>query len=848
MGKPELLAPAGSWEALVAAVQNGADAVYLGGKLLNARQSAANFNDEELARAVEYAHVRGVKVYVTVNTLVADEELEEAARFLFFIRNAGADAAILQDLGLAALARAVVPDLPLHASTQMTVHNSPAVEHLLKMGLKRFILARELSLGEIKKIKEETGAEVEVFIHGALCVCYSGQCLFSSMVGGRSGNRGRCAQPCRLPYALVDERGWPLADPARVGEYILSPRDLNTSQNLPDLLQAGVDAFKIEGRMKRPEYVAVVTRVYRRLIDRTAALGVQNFYVEPEEAQDLAQIFNREFTTGYLYGRPGKEMMSYLRPNNRGVFLGRVRRNEGGYLQVALEGRLNVGDGLEVWVTQGGRDGFEVKEIISNGKRVVSAPPGQTVKLAYRGPARTGDRIFKTHDRELVERARATFASPREARKIPVRVSVRGRVGEPLFIFLQDEEKNTGEGRTRAVGRAAEKRPLTAEFLYEQVDRLGNTPFSIAEFDCRLQGEVIYPVGEINEARRQAVSALSAARARAARPELEDPEVFARRLVKALEKEKRPEPLPGRARPAPAGSPGGSYPLLAVFAGDLDSLRAAAEAGADLVYFGGEAFRFPPAAREELHAGFLFCRRRGVQFVLATPRIIKDGELPAVLELCKEVMSWPADGLLVGNLGLLEKIRKLGVPFYADYPFNVFNSRTFDYLQAMGAVQVMLSYELTREQIKKIAARAAVSVEVLVHGDVELMVSEYCAVGSILGGLAPAKKCPRSCRERRCYLKDRLGVLFPVEVDKFCRMHIFNSRELCLLDHLRLVAETGAGVFRIDARRRGPEYVFHVTRAYRQALERGGEGPGKETIARFLTEETTTGHFFRGVE
>ncbi|MEW5897967.1 MAG: peptidase U32 family protein, partial [Bacillota bacterium] len=355
-GKPELLAPAGSWEALVAAVQNGADAVYLGGRSFNARQSAANFDDAELARAIEYAHVRGVKVYVTVNTLVAEEELEQAARFLFFLARAGADAAILQDLGLAALAREVVPELPLHASTQMTVHNSPAVAHLRRLGFQRVILARELHLAEVQRIKEETGAGVEVFIHGALCVCYSGQCLFSSLVGGRSGNRGRCAQPCRLPYTLVDGHGRPLADPGRVGEYLLSPRDLNVSRHLPALIQAGVDAFKIEGRLKRPEYVATVVRVYRQLLDRAAALGPEKFFVAPEEAKDLAQIFNREFTAGYLFGRQGKLLMSFRRPNNRGVFLGRVRRRENGWLQVVLEDGLNVGDGLEVWVTEGGRD------------------------------------------------------------------------------------------------------------------------------------------------------------------------------------------------------------------------------------------------------------------------------------------------------------------------------------------------------------------------------------------------------------------------------------------------------------------------------------------------------------
>jgi putative protease len=848
--RPELLAPAGSWEALVAAVQNGADAVYLGGRAFNARHSAANFSAEELARAVRYAHVRGVKVYVTVNTLVGDGELEEAARFLFFLQNAGADAAILQDLGLASLARAVVPELPLHASTQMNVHNAPAVQHLCRnLGIKRVILARELSADEIKRLKKETGAQIEVFIHGALCICYSGQCLFSSLVGGRSGNRGRCAQPCRLPYTLVDGRGRLLADPGRAGEYLLSPRDLNVSRHLPVLLQAGVDALKIEGRLKKPEYVAVVTRVYRQLIDRAAAAGPEGFSVTPEEEADLARIFNREFTPGYLAGRPGRLLMSTRRPNNRGVFLGRVRRRGEGWLEIALEEDLSVGDGLEVWVTEGGRDGFEVREIIAGGERVASARAGQAVRVAYRGPARTGDRVFKTHDRRLIEQARATFASPRETKKVPVYFSVRGKVGEPLVVSVRDAEGNAGEGRTLSVGEPAARRPLTSDFLLRQLDRLGNTPFQLAGLDSRLEGEVIYPAGEINAARRRALEALEAAREEAARPTAPvGREVFERRLTRAAGDGRGPG---SGGRGEVPGSGRGAAPLLSVYAGSPAAVRAAAGAGAGLVYFGGDVFGFPPAGREDLAAAWRFCKERGVKFFLATPRVLKDGELPAVYELCREACSWPVDGILVANLGLLEKIRHLGVRFGTDLSFNVFNARAAGYLGAAGAAHVALSPELTREQVREIAARAEVPVEILVHGGVELMVSEHCVPGSVLGGLAPGERCARPCRKEKCFLQDRLGVLFPVEVDRYCRMHIFNSREICLLDELRAAVETGAGILRIDARRHGPDYVAKVTRAYRQALaalEKGEKGPEKEELLPLLPGGVTTGHFFRGVE
>lgn len=841
--RPELLVPAGSWESLVAAVQNGADAVYLGGKLFNARYSAANFEDEEIVKAIEYAHVRGVKVYVTVNILLADREMEEAARFLFFLQNAGADAVIVQDTGLAVLARSVVPGLSLHASTQMTIHNRPALERLLNMGFKRIVLAREMSLQEIKVLKEQVSAEVEVFIHGALCICYSGQCLFSSMVGGRSGNRGRCAQPCRLQYTLVDERSRVLVEPGQVGEYLLSPRDLNMSQYLPDLVEAGIEAFKIEGRMKRPEYVAVVTRVYRKLIDRAVTEGAGGFYVTPRENWELAQIFNRQFTTGYFYGRQWQEMMSYKRPNNRGVFLGRVSYSNcnPGYVQVFLENTLHIGDGLEIWVTRGGRAGFEVRDIFIEGEKVESALPGQTVTIPFRGPARKGDRVFKTRDAELIKRARATFASPKETRKLPVDFYVQARVDEPLTIRVEDGEGNSGKGMTKSLGRFAFKHPLNAEYLRRQLDRLGNTPFIIKELHCDLEGEVIVPPGEINEARRQALFSLEQARLKAARSETVAPATFEKRLTAALKNKTKNQPLSNR-----------DLPLLAVAVGDFPSLKAAVNACADLVYFGGESFRSRnPVGRDELFRGYEFCRAHNVKFIFSTPRIIHDWELETFYVLLDEMSQWPIDGVLAGNPGLLDRIKSKGLPFYADYTLNIFNSSTAGRLAAEGAVQVTLSPELTMEQICQIIDRTQCAVEVLIHGNMELMVSGYCAPGSLIGnGHQLAQSCPQPCRRQNYALKDRLGIIFPLEVDRFCRLHIFNSRHLCLLDGINMLTEAGAKTLRIDARRQGPAYVEAVTQAYRQAVhthDRNKLAELKALLARFSPEGLTSGHLFRGV-
>lgn len=867
----------------MAAVQNGADAVYLGGRMFNARQSAANFDDRELARAVEYAHIRGVRVHVTVNILLADHEIPEALRFLHFLQRLGVDAVIVQDPGLAVMARRVLPELPLHASTQMTVHNRPAVEKLQSLGFTRVVLAREMELDDIAAVKKATGAELEVFIHGALCVCYSGQCLLSSMIGGRSGNRGRCAQPCRMRYALVDAAGRPVAaDSRRQGEYLLSPRDLNLSGHIPALIRAGIDAFKIEGRMKRPEYVATVVGIYRRLIDR--AVSGRDYRVDPEEARDLAQIFNRDFTTGYFFGRPGRDLMSYKRPNNRGLLLGRVRRYDrvGRMAELALDGPLRVGDGLEVWVSAGGRVGTEVHEIRLKGRRVAEASAGTVVQIPLNGRIQPGDRVFKTHDAGLMERAAATFTSARETRKTPLDFYVRARVGAPLFIRVRDENGLSGEAVGETPGAPAEHRPLTEEFLRRQLDRLGNTPFSLGGLHCELEGAVMVPAGEINAVRRAALARLEAARLEAARPAPPvSEEEFNRRRRRAAGMDdeagagvrsvrERFHLSPDAAAGPEAKTPGGKTPRetgfwkhppaggrradrpprLAVALTGPAELEAAVTAGAELVYFGGESFHSGRAvAGEDIYRAVALCRDKGVDFVLSTPRIVHDGELPAVYRLLDTAAKAGAGGVLVGNLGLIDRVREAGLPLYADLGLNVFNAYTAGWLFAAGAVQVALSPEMTREQVAALAAR--LSVEVLVHGAIELMVSRYCVPGSLLGGFAAGRACAGACRSRRYALMDRTGAVFPLEMDQFCRMHLFNSRDLCLLEEVPELAAQGVAAVRVDARGRGPDYVAAVTGVYRRVLDGMAEeeklAAWKERLARFSPAGFTRGHYYRGV-
>lgn len=831
---PELLAPAGDRASLVAAVQNGADAVYLGAKAFNARAGAENFGTADLAWAIEYAHVRDVKVYVTVNTLIADREMEDVVRLLQFLYNQGADGVIIQDLGLARLARLTLPQLPLHASTQMTVHNLPGVRLLEELGFQRVVLARELNRDQIVAIRRGTRLELEVFIHGALCVCYSGQCLFSSMVGGRSGNRGRCAQPCRLPYTLVRDNR--ILNPEDKGYYLLSPRDLNLSQHLPDVLATGVHALKIEGRLRRAEYVATVVRIYRRLIDRAMA---GNFYVTPEETGELAQIFNRRFSTGYFYGRLGPGLMNYKQPNNRGVFLGRVQAYDprAKVAAVKVERALSVGDGVDFWVTEGGRISTEVRELYANGRSVVRVPAGAVAHVPVQGPIRPGDRVFKIWDEELLRRARATFTSSREQKKIPLTAHVVGRPGEPLRVTVSDPAGRAVTVETAVRAEPAAKCPLTKEFLAEHLGRLGNTPFDLADLECNLEDDLIVPVREINELRRRAIGLLAARKADESRP-VPVPDATLEERVKQA----------GLALPKVRLQP--AQPILAVAAGNIDVLKAAVAAGAERIYFPGEGLGSArPVTTEVIKEAANLCRQAGTELVFWTPRIVHDHEIDRCLEHARVACREGAAGFLSANLGLLALLREEDLPLYADLPLNVFNVQTVVILAQLGVNQVTLSPELTLGQVGHLVRHAPLPVEVVAHGAVQIMVTEYCVAGGLTGG----KGCSQVCRGVPLALRDRRGVDFPVAFDRACRMHIFNSKDLCMLDHLGDLLATGVVSLRLDLRLKTPAYATKIVNAYRRAREKavnGRDGVSEEEwrqVSALSPGGITRGHYFRGV-
>lgn len=840
MQKIELLAPVGSREALTAAVENGADAVYLGGKAFSARQYAANFSEEEMIEGIRFAHLRGVKVYVAVNTLLDNSELGELAEYLCFLYQAGADAIIVQDPGVLQIVRETVPELEIHASTQMTVHNLEGVRILEEQGVDRVVLAREMTLDEIRQITAEAKAEIEFFVHGALCICYSGQCLMSSMIGGRSGNRGRCAQPCRLPYTLVDHLGHPVNTDGVTGEFILSPKDLNTIELLPQLIEAGVTSFKIEGRMKRPEYVATVVRNYREALDRYIS-DHADYHISPRQQKELAQIFNRDFTTGYLEGRQGIDLISHRRPNNRGLRLGRVLHysHETRLATIKLDEELHVGDGIEVWVSVGGRVGTIVTRMdMATGQQVTEAAKGMEVAIPVPEAVKAGDRVFKTNDARLLEMAKATITSPAPIRRIPVRVDVDARIGQPMTVRMTDHDGNVAEAKTTFITEAALKRPLTYERVAEQMHRLGNTVFFIQELHVDITGEVMVPQSEMNAVRRAAVQQLEELRLAPWKRDLDKAAA-----KHAGEKILRKAMIPQRIKK--------NKTRLTVKVDDVAGLKAAVEKGADLLYFGGESFSGQELSDKEYMEALAYCRSYNKKIVFMLPRIIKPGYVPSVLERLAKFEKMQPDGLAVANIGALELARtNTSLVLHGDYPLNIFNAVSLDFYHQLGLRQAALSPELTLPQVELLAKSAPITVECLVHGHIELMVSEYCVVGSVAGGASGNAACKRRCRRGMYGLKDRMGLVFPVETDQYCRMHLFNAKELVMFNHLPKLIEAGVSAVRIEGKRKTAKEIGHLTAIYREVLDTGSDHPiftDVQALAEIEHEDITRGHYFRGV-
>ena len=830
MTSMELLAPAGNWDSFTAAINNGADAVYIGGQQYSARQSAANFDDKQMKEAILYAHLRGRKVYVAVNTLIDNNEFSSVLDYLFELQKAGADAVILQDMGLLNAVRTIMPGLRIHASTQMTIHNQDGAAFMLRQGVQRIVLARELSSEEISAIsKAADGIELEVFVHGALCYSYSGQCLFSSMIGGRSGNRGRCAQPCRLPYELYSYHDKNKVGLPRQGRYLLSPADLCLIENLPELRAAGVSSLKIEGRMKRAEYVAVVTRAYRQALD--ILKENPGYRPGPEVKERLLKIFNRNFSTGCFI--PGNtEFMSTRWPKNRGVCVGQVLDQTRAMItRIDLIDTVNRGDGIVVGAGQDHACACIIKEMKVAGENVAEASAGDTIEIRLEGQVFPHDQVFKTHDERLLAEAQQTIRGE-VAPRIQVDAEVHLAPEQTMRLIIHDQSGNRVEVTTKNQLQEAEQYPLNEEILRQKIGRLGNTPFELRNLTLSGDMNLMVPFSDINDARRRAIELLT------------QKILLGKQTVPPAPWQywsgKRSYLLP---QPADMRTP---KTLLAVAVSSVEQAETALQNGADRVYLGLEGLgTHHHLQKSQLHELLQQSPEYTDRLIPILPRIVKPSEHHSYRKIVEEGFK----SIMIASWADLEWAQHSGLNILADYSLNIFNHYTLRYLCQKGIKSVCLSPELNLNQLA--GFENLNQVELIAHGDLIIMQSQHCMLGGVQ---APGKKtCSLSCRAGSYYIKDSKGYEFPIETDGDCRFYIFNSRTLCMVEDLvRLLALAPASI-RIEARRAMNEGLGRTIQIYREARDRIEDGSKpdlrlyQQELKTISNVPFTKGHYYRGV-
>ena len=829
---PELLAPAGTLEAVRAAVANGADAVYCGASRFNARDDGAQLTLDELEQACLIAHERGARIYLTLNILIKPAELPEALAYLGECIDRGIDAAIVQDVGLIRLIQRVYPTFEVHGSTQMTVHDVAGARVMARLGIDRVVLARENTLADIREIRAAVpDLGLETFIHGALCISYSGQCYMSGMISERSANRGSCAQSCRKDYVLRDATTGAELDRG----YLISAKDLGAWEHLDAIAEAGVGCLKIEGRKKKPEFVATVTRGYRDFLAQVE----RGTFAPPtfEEVQPLVQIFSRGSTGGMYGGREGRSYITRTQPDNRGVELGVVTGFVDGEVLVEVHAPIAERDGLGFEPPAGGH--LESTGFAAGAVRTLSERDGvwrQAIRARHRVPI--GWRVVRSSQAALIERARASFADVgREARRRrqPLAVRAFGSAGAPLkaIVTAGDLEVTV---RSEVPLAAATSRALDVAQLREQFGRLGETPFVLADLDAQgVASGLFLPVRELNRMRQAAVEELLVQRdwareaAEATRGMLIDHAV-------AHVGEAAP------AAPTVAADAATDRLRLVAEVWRIEDAEAAIAAGADEVVL-DPFLRHPFPSVAAVQAMRERAAAAGVTVRLRTPTIVRPADR-------RKLDKWLALGtpVLSGHVGLVHELAAAGRDVVADYAANCFNAHTAAELFALGATGVTPSVELTTEELGEVVRPwGGTGFEVVVFGRPEGMTLEHCVLN------AAFDRTPTHCRDlcTRAHpdtrLEDPAGYEFPVATDYACRNRLLHSRPIDGTEFLPRLAGAGIRRFRLLFNVPG-DRVAEVTAAYREALDgvAAGGTPGRAVRA-LLGDRFTRGHFARAV-
>jgi putative protease len=807
--KPELLAPAGSMESLYAAVNSGCDAVYLGGKQFSARQNADNFSNAEIKQAVDYCHVRGVKLLVTINTLYKEKELKDFLLFANELYTMGVDGVIIQDIGAVTVLKENLPNLKLHASTQMTAHSLEDVKYLEANGFERVVLSRELSIEEIANICKNTHVEIECFIHGALCVCYSGQCLLSSMLGGRSGNRGRCAQPCRLKYTLVKQQ-----EQEKISNgYLLSPKDISTIKILPQLIEAGITSFKIEGRMKKPEYVAGVVSIYRKYIDMYYE-NAENYKVEIRDIRILEQLFNRGgFTDGYFNEYSGSDMMSSQRPKNWGVYLGKVESiTDTGRCTIKTVEPLVPGDGIEIWTSEEPHPGSNISKPSQRGESVAV--------YIKEGSIKKGDLVYKTNDKALMDSLAQTYQ--KHTRQMNIVGKFSAKIGKEMVLKLSNDEGIVVE-MAGPVTQQAQNQPMTSEKISQQLNKTGNTPFKFIDLELDIDDNIYIPVSILNEFRRETMQNF----------ESKLLEQYNRFSNLKLSQNKNKDRVELR----------GDKKITVLVQNDQQLNEVLNSNSITRIYF-----ELKENIINAIDSIIAKCQDEGIELFAALPRIQREATKRRYDNYINILKAKPIDGYLVRTWGQLHDLEGTDKTIAIDYTFNTFNSESINYWNKLGADTITLSPELNYDEINAIGSEDC---ETIGYGYLPLMVTHQCPVGNFAADKVSGKFCKMKNANDQYFLKDRLGMQFPILTDcDECISYVLNSQPILLLASMDELIKLPTGALRLQFTEETPEQVSKIVHGYEQKVKnyKYEDDIINNIMQEYKEKGYTKGHYFRGVE
>lgn len=802
----EILAPAGSFEALQAAVQNGANAVYLSGKDFGARKFANNFSNEELVEAIKYCHIRGVGVYVTVNTLIFNHEFDKLRKYIDFLYTSGVDAVIVQDIGVLNYIRKTYTDFEIHCSTQMSVQTVEDIKYLESLGANRVVLGREMTVEDIRRAKQETEVELEVFVHGSLCISVSGQCLMSSMIGRRSGNRGSCAQPCRQKYSLYNDYKNEKYN-SQQGDYLLSPKDLYTLEEVSDIIGAGAYSLKIEGRMKSPEYVATVVGAYRVMIE--SAYLKKHVNIDALE-KDL-KIFNRGFTKGHLFNQSGHNLMSMESPANQGYYLGTVLKydNKAKRVSITLDTDLNHNDEIQIRRKDesiGGR----VEKLELKGKVVKDCKKGQTCEVNFKHSCKPGEKVYKTFDTQFMKLKRQSFIN--ETLEIPVEIDATILEGTPITCSISDGQNNI-ELTTDIITQAAIKRALTAEDVKSQLSKLGGTPYKVSKININIGEGLALSIKDLNGIRRMLVEKLN---------------------QKKIEKYNRQSKLTEESKPnipKRAVSEGKKKIELTYSVGNIRQLKRLIELGAQIIYYKDlETLEEAVYLTKELNF-------RG-KLIPEIFKLIPDEELE---KYKKQISSLKLDTVLIQSYGHINKFNDFSL--IGDYNLNMVNDLSYDFYTKNNFLKITLSPELNLSQIIAMDLEPE-KTEILGYGYLPVMAMKHCVISTTLN---KGKNCGL-CYNNSYSVIDRMGEGFKIKRRYKCNTEIHNSRKIMLLEHYEKLEKAGVGFYRLNFLDETPEELEIIVDIHHKYMYYQLNPRDEKNLEAIKNSGVTYGHLNRGIE